>query len=79
MSTLNVDPMLARASDPATSPHELDRLARNRRRDVRSAVVANPNTDPVTLGALAAAFPESFLANPILDWLLLEDPTGWAD
>ncbi len=74
MSTLNVDPVLARASDPTTSPHELDRLARHRRRDVRSAVVANPNTDPVTLGALAAAFPESFLANPILDWLLLEDP-----
>lgn len=74
MSTPSSDAVLARASDAATPPHELERLARHRRRDVRSAVVANPNTDSDTLGALAAAFPEEFLANPILDWLLLEDP-----
>lgn len=62
-----------RASDVNTLPAELIRLSRHRRRSVREAVAANPSTPVETLAILARTFPHMVAANPVLDWLLLEN------
>ena len=69
---------LSIAEDPSTPSDQLARLQRNRSRRVRRAVAANPNLDVDHFDTAALAFPEAVLANPILDWLMLED-ANWLE
>ncbi len=62
------------ASDPATAGATLAHLSRHRSRVVRRAVARNPNTPFKTLLAMAPGLPEDVSMNPLLRWLVVEDP-----
>lgn len=64
---------LAEASNPASPPTRLHRLARHRSVAVREAVAANPNTGRADLVSLALVMPDTVAANSVLKWWLLED------
>lgn len=65
--------ILQQAKSENTSPQLLEELAKHENILVRQAVVENPNTPTKILFDLSAKFPEQFIANPLLDLLLLEN------
>lgn len=74
---LKLDRALAR--NPS-SPHDvLDRLSHHRERPIRRSVAENPAAPPWVLKRLGAQFPEELLRNPVLDWLLIEQPDFFSD
>jgi hypothetical protein len=62
------------SANPAAPAELLKRLAQGDDQDVRAAVAANPNAPWDALLGLALSFPESFMANPAVPLLLLEEP-----
>lgn len=56
------------------SPELLARFAHSSDRATRAAVVRNPNTPSVDYLRLDEQLPKEFLANPLLDLLMLENP-----
>ena len=77
-SLANTGPLparLLRAQDPATPPAQLEALGTGpNSRAIKEAVACNPNTPPELLLQLAGRYWQSFLDNPVLPLLLLEDP-----
>jgi len=71
------DPQLASlvAANPAASADLLRLFALGNDQEIRVAVAANPNAHWDTILGLAGAFPESFIANPAIPLLLVEDPS----
>ena len=67
------DAELAQGRDPATAPERLVALTRSPRRDVRDAVVANPNAPATVIERLGPGHPDALAANPLLGWLAVED------
>ena len=62
------------ASDSSTDSQLLRELARSTNKDVRKAVVENPNSPPDVLLGLGAEFPNELLENSVFSLLLLENP-----
>ena len=62
------------ASHECASTETLSRLSHSSDRATRSRVCKNPNTPTAEYLRLGQQFPVEFLANPILDFLLLENP-----
>ncbi len=62
------------ARHPRASAELLEKLSHSSDKATRQAVTGNPNTPPQTFVRLGQQFPKVFLANPILDLLLLENP-----
>ena len=60
---------------PRASAELLEQLSHSSDKATRARVTGNPNTSSETYLRLGAQFPEEFLANPILDLLLIENPT----
>ena len=67
------DAELTKARDPATAPERLTALTRSRRREVRDAVVGNPNAPAEVIERLGPGHPEALAGNPLLAWLAVED------
>ncbi|HET8846507.1 MAG TPA: hypothetical protein VFN35_33900 [Ktedonobacteraceae bacterium] len=76
LEALSTNPFLRRivAGNPAASALLLERLAQDQDEAVCQAVASNPNTPWKTLEALAEAFPQAFLHNPVGLWYLLGQP-----
>ena len=76
MALLNKDDatnrLLARHSK--ASPELLEKLSHSSDKATRAFVTANPNIPTADYIRLGSQFPEEFLANPILDLLLFENP-----
>jgi hypothetical protein len=66
--------LLVRAQSPATTPDVLRRLADCEEPRIRRAVAENPNTPVDVALQLAEDAPDSFLRNPAVSLLVLEDP-----
>jgi hypothetical protein len=62
------------AQRSTTSPEQLQELAQSAKQDVRQGVAGNPNTPTAVLLKLGEEFPAQLLNNPILPFLLLENP-----
>jgi hypothetical protein len=62
------------AQRSTTPPDQLQELAKSAQQDVRQGVVSNPNTPAAVLLKLGEEFPAQLLSNPILPFLLLENP-----
>lgn len=62
------------ASHPNVTSQLLEKLSHSSDRATRARVVANPNTPTAAYLRLGEQFPKEFLANPMLDLLLLENP-----
>ncbi len=69
----SIDAELTQARDPATAPERLAALTRSRRREVRDAVVGNPNAPAAVIERLGPGHPEALAGNPLLAWLAVED------
>ena len=67
-----VDRVMASRSD--TPSKLLTKLSHSSDRSTRSKVTANTNTPTADYVRLGQQFPKEFLANPVLDLLLLENP-----
>ncbi len=79
--------LLPEASDPATSPARLVEIAQEvgygsdfrwpeGPHPVREALARNPSTPPDVLHALAGAYPDAFLENPVAPLMPLESRTS---
>jgi hypothetical protein len=66
---------LKEAKDPSTSAIRLVKLSQKKAPKILAALAQNPSTPLDTLLVLAQTYPEAFLANPVLQMFLLEDPT----
>lgn len=66
--------LLVRAQNPATTADVLRRLAGCEEPSIRRAVAKNPNTPVDAALQLAEDAPESFIENPAVSLLVLEDP-----
>lgn len=62
------------AKNPSATPELLRELSFINNIKIRESLVSNPNTPKDILFELAGEFPQEFIANPILDLLLLENP-----
>lgn len=62
------------AALPTTCPTVLERLASNANTQVRRLIACNPNTPKEILFQLGKDFPKEIVNNPVLDFLLLENP-----
>jgi hypothetical protein len=62
------------AKHPRASADLLEKLSHSSDKATGAQVTANPNTPSQTYLRLGAQFPQEFLANPILDLLLIENP-----
>ncbi len=62
------------ARHPRASAYRLEKLSHRSDKATRQGVAANPNTPPESYVKLGQQFPKEFLANPMLDLLLLERP-----
>lgn len=71
--------LLAEAREATTPPERLRALASHKSAEVRRTVAANPNTPEEVLLRLAVHFPQEFLANPVLDLLILVNPNLLAE
>ena len=63
------------ASHPMADAQLLERLSHSSDAATRRSVTKNPNTPQQAFVRLGQQFPKEFLANPMLDLLLLESPT----
>jgi Leucine rich repeat variant len=70
---------LLEASNPTTSPLRLGRLASSGNRELRHAVAGNPNTPSEVLWRLAVRDASAVLQNPVLGFLILENPNFLAE
>jgi hypothetical protein len=70
------DPQLDRlmARHPQTPPDLLETLSHSADRATRRHVARHPGTPKEVLLRLAPQFPGDFLHNPVVDWLLIEEP-----
>ena len=62
------------AKHPRASSKLLEKLSHSSDQATRRAVAGNPNTPPQIYVRLGQQFPKEFLANPMLDLLLMENP-----
>jgi predicted DNA-binding WGR domain protein len=62
------------AKHPRASAELLEKLSHSSDQATRRAVAGNPNTPPQIYVRLGQQFPKEFLANPMLDLLLMENP-----
>jgi hypothetical protein len=62
------------AQNPQTLPERLRELSLDEDPTILAAIAENPSTPLETLLALTQRFPQEFLRNPVLPWLLLEHP-----
>ncbi|HIE48857.1 MAG TPA: WGR domain-containing protein, partial [Gammaproteobacteria bacterium] len=69
---VEVDRAIAQREE--VSPVLLSKLSHSSDKNTRSKVIANPNISTEDYIRLGPQFPKEFLANPILDLILLEDP-----
>ena len=67
-----VDRLLAR--HPQSPPDLLETLSHSADRATRRNVARHPSTPKDILLRLAPQFPGDFLRNPVVDWLLIEEP-----
>ena len=76
MAVLNKDDATNRllAKHPRASAELLEKLSHSSDQATRRAVAGNPNTPPQIYVRLGQQFPKEFLANPMLDLLLMENP-----
>ena len=79
IATDDIDEPIRLAGDPFTPVEQLWGLYAVGRKDVREALVGNPNAPEDLLLKLLPAYPKQFLANPALPLLLLERPGFFAD
>ena len=63
------------ARDENTSPETLAELAKNEYYQTRKYVASNPNTPLNILESLAREFPAEIMTNPILELLILDNPS----
>lgn len=63
------------ASHPNILPKTLEKLAGSKDKDTVRQVARNPATPPELLIQVASLEPLDFFQNPVLDLLILEDPT----
>ncbi len=62
------------ARNPRTPPAALERLSYSSDKVTREAIAGNPNASAAVLTHLGGQFPTQLLDNPVLDFMLLENP-----